>query len=233
VSDDRTWLVSASLDQTVAAWSLKDQWRSNTVTGARFEVKGDRLVAAKVDPGGPAWEAGLVEGDKMKLLAIGRNLVQGGPEAWKKALEEPTVGLTYTFYVDRTAGDKTEEKQLLSTWRQRALWRFFPTRHDAPQPDEWVLWMWRTPFYDTSTSGDSFLAWHVNGPKLTETPRLFKAEQLRDPFQSRDAIDKLIETRDPAEALKTAMGDDNLQPLSFDKIEPPPLQLEVTPEGAA
>jgi WD40 repeat protein len=238
VSKDRTWIVSAGLDQTIAAWSLKDQWPSEPQLGASFAANADgsRLLVKKVDAGSPAWEAGLMEDDLVKDFGVFPNKIftRDGDKVLGKAedalarLRDPVAGVEHYFKVERTVGRETVEVELSTTVRQRPLWRFFPTRSDSARPHEWVLWMWRTPFYDTSTEGDSFLLWHVNGPKVTDTPRLFRAEQLREQFQNRDAIDKLLSTRDVTEALKVALDTDNPQPLRFDLFEPPPLKMEVT-----
>src|SRR5262249_42034014 len=71
VSTEGNWLVSASDDQTICAWSLPE-WprgselgaRFDSELGARFDVDKDgHVVVKKVDLFGPAWEAGLVEED--------------------------------------------------------------------------------------------------------------------------------------------------------------------------
>ena len=115
---------------------------------------------------------------------------------------------------------------MLTTARQRPLWRFFPTRDG-----EWVLWMWRNSFYDTSTRGDFAIGWHVNSPEAGRTPRYYRAEQFRKIYQKRTVIDKLLQTRDVHTAL-SLLGDNPL-PVRFDEREPPAVELVLAaaPDG--
>ena len=85
----------------------------------------------------------------------------GGPAAWLKRLADLQPGVVHSFDVVRdgrniTAGGK---QPLYTSVKQRPLWRFFPAGDG-----EWVLWMWRNNFYDSSTKGDYFVGWHVNAP---------------------------------------------------------------------
>src|SRR5437879_4292774 len=57
-SADQQVLLTASRDQTLAAWSLVD-WPSQSSLGARFEERLGKLFIDAVDPGSPAWESGL------------------------------------------------------------------------------------------------------------------------------------------------------------------------------
>ena len=75
---------------------------------------------------------------------------------------------------------------MLTTVRQRPLWRFFAT-----SDDEWVLWRWRDFFYDTSTRGDSYIGWQVNGD-VDETPEFHEAEKFRERFHQPEKISDLI-----------------------------------------
>ena len=69
VAKDGTWFVTGGADDTVAAWSLAD-WPSQAGLGARFEARRDRVEVTAVDPGSPAYEAGLRVGDLIELLAV-------------------------------------------------------------------------------------------------------------------------------------------------------------------
>jgi WD40 repeat protein len=216
VSADRKWLVSASTDQTISAWSLTDDWPSQPELGAKFAARGGQIAVEAVDAGSPAWEAGLVVGDRIDLFAFAGRKVEGGPEAWLKRLNNPVPGKEHYFEVVRDG----KRFPLLTTARQRPLWRFFPTRDG-----EWVLWMWRNAYYDTSTNGDFAVGWHVNSPNLTKEPTFYRAEQFRNLFHRPDVIDVLIASRDVRAALR--LVSDNPVPRRFDVLEPPAAKVEL------
>jgi WD40 repeat protein len=216
VSADRKWLVSASSDQTISAWSLTNDWPSQPELGAKFAVRDKQLVVEAVDAGSPAWEAGLIEGDHIDLFAFAGRKMDGGPEAWLQRLQNPVPGKEHYFEVVRDG----KRFPLLTTARQRPLWRFFPTREG-----EWVLWMWRNAYYDTSTNGDFAVGWHVNSPDLTKSPTFYRAEQFRHLFHRPDVIDVLIASRDVRAALR--LVGDNPVPQRFDALEPPAAKLEL------
>jgi WD40 repeat protein len=236
-SADSKWLVSASLDQTVAAWDL-GAWPSQAELGAAFRVKGGRLFVRSVDLFSPAWEAGLVKGDEVVLLAVAARKVfdrtgskEFGPAVGKAAgclpfLENPEPGKELFFGVRRPG--RKGLFRLLTTVRQRPLWRFFPARGPAPSP-EWVLWMWRYHYYDTSTNGDSYVGWQLNDSAgLTGTPTFYRAEQFRGYFHRPAVIDKLLGTRNVKEALESAGQE--LAPPDFRRLQPAAVSIRV---GAA
>lgn len=233
--DGREWLVSASTDQTISAFAL-DDWPSQPELGARFSLKDGRVLVGKVDVGSPAWEAGLLEGDEVTLFAFNRNaflydpqqrigpkertqrgIQQVGTAAECLArLDKPVPDQEFYFQMKRTG--QTAPVELNTRLKQRPLWRFFPTRDR-----EWVLWMWRNYYYDTSTNGDAFIGWHVNNRDLDREPKFYKAEQFRDQFHRPDVIDKLLVTR----KLTAALPKESLLPPNFDLIEPPAVRLEL------
>jgi WD40 repeat protein len=213
VSADQTWFLTASNDQTLSAWSF-DEWPSQAVLGAVFVRNGKRLVVDKVDPLSPAWEAGLVVGDQVLRLFYNGQALPDDPAAWLERLQDPKPGYELFFEVKRDG--KKDPVAVLTTVRQRPLWRFFPTRRG-----EWVLWMWRHSFYASSTNGDRHIGWHVNNPDPAGEPTFFPAERFRDIFEQREALAELVTRRDPIAAVKGVLeGDASLKPLRFDKIEP-------------
>lgn len=214
-SGDGSYLVSASLDQTLSGWSLKNYPNSHPVLGAHFEVKNDKLIVDTVAVGSPGWEAGLVVVDEVEEFHFRGNpkVEPGGPKAWKEKLENPQPGLEYGFRIRRQGIENAFS--LGTTVRQRPLWRFFPTNDG-----EWVLWMWQGAYYDTSTRGDSYLGWLVNALKENDAPTFYAAEKFRTLYERPDVLDKLLKTQNVAEALTEALGD-NPQPPHFDKNEPP------------
>jgi WD40 repeat protein len=208
-SADQQWLVTASRDQTVAAWNLGD-WPSHTELGARFRTNKDKVLVASVDTGSPAWEAGLLEGDEIRLLAVNRHLVfnrtadngrpVGDPGACLEYVHHPKPGKEMVFYL-RRAGQR-DLIHTNTTVSRRPQWCFFPARDR-----EWVLWLWRSYYYDTSTNGDFLVGWHVNkGKMLEQKPDFYKAEKMRKLFQREDLVDVLLWEPRVEGTLRTIVG---------------------------
>jgi WD40 repeat protein len=224
VSKDREWLISASEDQTVAAWSLSKEWPSQATVGAAFELKNDRLLVTAVDAGGPAWEAGLVVGDEVTAFSFAsKGWQEDHKDQWLERLTSrdpgkgPEPGKEHALQVRR--GKKTVK--LLTTLKQRPLWRFFPARDN-----EWVLWMWRNSYYDSSTNGDFCVGWHVNNAAdPLGKPTFYRAEQFRKVFRRPDVIDKLLAERDVFAALQTPGAD--LRPVRFTDLAPQAVKLTL------
>jgi WD40 repeat protein len=222
VAADGEWAVTASNDQTIAAWSL-EAYPTRSELGVRFAIHGDRLRVEEVDAGSPGWESGLVKGDEVVSYRIYPAAVKGGPRDWLQQLRSPEPGRPHLFEVDRDG----QRLQILSTVRQRPLWRLFPAQRG--ERDEWVLWMWRHCFYDTSTNGDSFVGWSVNDPEAKREPTFYKAEQFRKLFKRPFEINTLLKTHSVSKALR---GEELLQPLSIDAQLPPSAEiLSLVPQA--
>ena len=223
-SADGKQVASCSNDMTIAVWDVAKQWPSKTVLGATFEPKGRRLVVKSVDVGGPAWEAGLQAGDEVVQLGQATGWVDGGPATWQPLLAAAEPGVVYSFDVERNGVNVTADgkEPFITTLKQRPLWKFYPAGGD-----EWVLWMWRNSFYDSSTKGDYGVGWHVNSPDGKRSPHFYKVEQFRRYFRRRDVINNLIDTGDPAQAL--AVLGNNPVPLHFDEMEPPAAVVALGP----
>jgi WD40 repeat protein len=219
VSANGSWILSGSMDQTLAGWSLKD-WDSQPTLGASFEMKGKDIVVKQVDVGSPAWEAGLLAGDVVKAFHFaGNREPMKDTEEILKQLRNPVPGLEHRFDVLR---DGKLVPLLNTTARQRPLWRFFPTRDN-----EWVLWMWQNSYYDSSTNGDFSIGWLVNAPNRDREPQFYRAEQFRKLYRRKSVLNKLLLNNDVEEALRFAMGN-NPQPTRFDDNEPPALALALS-----
>jgi WD40 repeat protein len=227
VSQDQKWFVSCSRDQTISAWSLEN-WPNHPDLGASFARDADRIVVSGLQVGSPAWEAGLDVGDEVVVFKF--NVSDFVYDAARKnernirdclaQLEKPAAGREFYFQVRRKGQEALLPIKTLV--KQRPLWRFFPSRN------EWVLWMWKGNYYDTSTHGDSLIGWQLNNRKSPAdgTPAFYKAEQFRELLHRSDVIDELLQSRDVAKALRTARGD-NPQALDYGKIEPPPVRITV------
>jgi WD40 repeat protein len=221
VARDQKRLVSVARDQTVSGWSLED-WPSQAELGARFFVRQDQLFVDEVDPGGPAWEAGLSKGDQIVMLAVekerplivfNRNPKRGKDVGTAKAalaeLQQPVPGKEL-FLGCRRVGVK-QVIEMNTRLRQRPLWRFFPARDG-----EWVLWRWRDHYYDTSTNGDYLLGWQLSHYDLTKTPHYYRAEQFRKRFHRPDLV---------AELLRDWRSRPDNRLVAFASIEPPAVTL--------
>ena len=217
-SADGKSILSCSSDMTLAAWDLTREWPSQPILGAQFAPNGNGLVVEAVDAGGPAWEAGLLPGDQVVRFGFGGKWLADDPAAWRERLADPTPGVEHAFEVRR--GD--QKVILTTTLKQRPLWRFLPAGGD-----EWVLWMWRNNFYDSSTKGDYSVGWHVNAPDPKDSPTFYRVEQFRRYFRRPDVINKLLTSGDPVQALGLLGA--NPTPLHFDDMEPPAATLTLGP----
>ncbi|MGL6095333.1 MAG: hypothetical protein ACRC7O_05980, partial [Fimbriiglobus sp.] len=242
-SADGTWVVTTGTDQTVAGWSVQDSASGNAL-GATLAVKAGKLVVSTVDVGGPAWEMGLVAGAEILGIGVREATVRSVPYS----VDVPGEGFTPTgtpadgwkaltavrpaasvFLVWREAGrDLVSRGQ--TTLPTRPLWRFFPAFDPNGTLAEWVVWVWKTGHYHTSTNGDFLIGWVVNRADETKTPAFYPAERLRDQFHREAVVRKFLQTRDLSGALTDLLGKNPL-PLRFDAVEPTAVSLAVTPVG--
>lgn len=230
VSADQTWCVTSANDQTVNAWSLQP-WPSQPQLGAAFRAEQDQLVVQTVDVGSPAWEAGLMPNDRIVLLGRGREVVfnrtplyggktVGSARDWGEPMQRTEPGTMLHFGL-RRAGEK-EIVQAQSSARQRPLWRWFGTTEEQPQ---WILWMWRGGYYDTSINGDSYIGWLINDESLSKLPRFVPAEKLRLVFHREAVINRLLIDRQVGPALTLALGESGLP--NFENVLPPLVELRT------
>jgi WD40 repeat protein len=184
-SADHRLLVTASRDQTISCFHLTP-WPHERELGASFAMVGGHLTVEAVADGSPAWEAGLSRGDEIESLLVNARPPPGGPSAWRRHLAGPTPNVELFFTIRRPG--LNEPLKMLTTVRQRPLWRFFPAENH-----EWVLWRWQDYFYDCSAHGDSYIGWQVNGA-TEETPEFFRAEQFRKDRHRPDKVREAIES---------------------------------------
>lgn len=234
VSPDCKRLVTGSLDQTIAGWSLED-WNYHPQLGAEFFEKNGRVFVGKVETGSPTWELGLSTGDEIQLLAIGTKPVfnrsskyaklgtLGTAEKVMAALRNPTAGVEL-YFGWRRPEDATPLMEGITNIKDRPIWRFFPTRDR-----EWVLWRWQDYYYDTSTRGDHFIGWVGNayderkGYDIGQAPKFYRAEQFRELFHKPDKV---------AAALAD-WGKSGVDRESFRVFEPPTVRLTLDRRTAA
>jgi WD40 repeat protein len=227
-AENGQWLVTASPDQTIAAWSLAE-WPSKSALGANFTALPSSVRVDQIDTASPAWEMGLIPGDEIVWLAVGAQPFFGAGQAAtsaeaKAALDHAQPG-SELFVVVNRAGRATPFRTL-TTVRRRPMWRFLPGAER-----EWILWMWQGSYYDCSTHGDTLAGFVMNDPTMKRSPRFYRLEQFRDVFNREDVIDELIENRDVAKALQVALGA-NPAPVNLGLNEPPAVRIELSSNSA-
>jgi len=225
-SADHRALLTASRDQTIAAWSLHD-WKVegdqavHRELGASFEVRQGQLVARSVAAGSPAWEAGVTSGQVIQLFAYDNRLLydpqgieKGSPLKRIASAKEAVEVLARAEAGKDCFFEFQDGTYWLTTVLQRPIWKFFPAR-DA----EWVLYRWREYYYKTSTKGDSYIGWLVCGD-MHETPRFYQAEQFRQRFHNPPKVDEVLGllVKEP-------------EKVSLPDLEPPQVTVEVVPRG--
>jgi WD40 repeat protein len=232
-SKDQKWFATCGTDQTVAGWSAED-WKYQPQLGAAFAVEDGKLLVKGIAVGSPAWEMGLIEGDEIVLMVIaagpplfnrsghyaGRyGPAKGAPEDCLPYLRNPVPGQYLHLGWKRGGKDKLYEQ--VTSMPRRPLWRFFPSFDDKNALADWVVWMWKTSCYHTSTNGDFLVGWHVNHPSLDGTPKFYRAEQFREHFQKPPVILPLLTDQKLEDALKRAQRMTN-----FGALEPAPVTIE-------
>lgn len=228
-------LVTGSNDQTICLWAVRE-WDHHPALGAKFEWQFDPttqrrvFVATAVAEGSPAWEAGLLQGDRVAKLGYDVAWVEK-EAAWQAALDDAEPDRELAFLIDRPVGDKVVRTAGKTRLLTRPQARFFPTAGS-----EWVLYKYLDFYYASSTNGESLLAWQLSGKTAADSPELHPAVRFRDLFHKpedvRTSLARLIRepnrplTREylpPTVSVKTDAGKVTDRPLS--------LTIAVTPRA--
>lgn len=174
-ANDGKWLITASRDQTICLWS-SEPWQNQPELGAKFEMEEAELYnVTAVDAGSPAWEMGLIAGDKIrKVYQAGK---AADPFDWPDLLSQPTPGEELALEIWRFPDQKVPIRRKTSLL-QRPVWRFLPTT-----TSDWVLYRYQDYTYDCSTNGDSYIGWLLGGPSAADTPQFCAAERFREQFR--------------------------------------------------
>lgn len=250
------WFVTGGTDHTVAAFHLA-AWKNGPNLGVAFEETAApaRLVVTAVDVGSPGWEAGLLVGDEVLLLAArGQTVydarpVRKGPAAaagpfeaderkpTDPALNSPTDRAAALAVLARAAPAQQlyfrvrtragASRDLATSVKQRPLWKLYPTFTPDDAPAEWVAWMWRGSYYQTaSPNGDALVGWHVNGRTANVAPRFHPLSHFRN-YQRNELVRTLIRDRDVAAALDQIRRDPTRPTSRIGDSEPAPIRLAV------
>lgn len=180
-------LVTGSTDQTACVWALQP-WDHHPALGAAFDWKFDPksqrqwFTATAVQDGSPAWEAGLLAGDRVARLGYNGAWLDD-PAAWAARLEEVEPDRELVFIVQRSAGEKVIDTAGKTRLLTRPQARLFPTAGA-----DWVLYKYLDYYYASSTNGDSYLGWQLNGKTAADTPELHPAARFRDVFFRPDHV---------------------------------------------
>lgn len=215
-SADGTKLVTAGRDMIVSLFDLHD-WPGQSELGATFIKRHDKIIVDSLEPASPAWEAGLVVGDEIDVVAIDAHLIYsrsqqygvvGDIDSCLRALSKLVPGKE--LYVELRRVGQADRTKLLTTVRQRPRWQFFPT-----VDGEWVLWSCRDHYYDSSPRGDQYIGWQIS-PDVDAQAVFATAEQFQNVFRRPEKVAELLRA-------------DRYQPdrVSFLEIEPPAVEISL------
>lgn len=181
LSPDGQFVLCGGSDGTAAMFSLLP-WSFHREWGGRAALVGGELQITDVADGSPAWEMGLVGGDRVSFVGYrGQDVTD--PAAMAEILRSPSAGALLQVRVSRDG--ETEFLDLQTRTIQRPLWKLYVDN------GEWILWRWRDYFYDCSVEGDSLVGWQVNR-SLTQTPTPIAAEQARERFHRPSKLTDLL-----------------------------------------
>lgn len=124
-------------------------------------------------------------------------------------LRNPVPGQYLHLGWKRDGKDRLYEQ--VSSLPRRPLWRFFPAFDNDNKLADWIVWMWKTSCYDTSTNGDFLIGWHVNHPSLDGTPKFYRAEQFREQFNKPNVIMPLLTDQNLVRGDQTGAQGNELQ----------------------
>lgn len=160
-------------------WATEYERQPRPRIGIGSEDVEGKVVAATVDDG-PAKEAGLQAGDR--LLALAGQAITND-KAFSALVLSHRPGETITLKVQRGAGTLELAIKL----------------GEQPEP----LWIAKGWYYDASPGAEGFIGWHVNRGQ-NQAADFFSAGKFRETFCRPDVIDRVLQTRDVAEARRLA-----------------------------
>jgi WD40 repeat protein len=207
-SSDGRWLATASADETIRLWSLKNSDKRSGL-GAKIErdATGGWVVTA-IEPRGFAQQMGLRIGERIGAVShvhkrdrksiASDHLTDPLPiENLDASLEDIEPGSHSLIRVERLAAAGPIPALATNRFDQ-------PVLNILAAPDkEWVVWM-PEGFYDTSIAGDlRLLGWHIN--KIDErdrnNPKILASEfhpmkRYEALLHRKDLIDRVIQQAD-------------------------------------
>lgn len=214
-ADGRSYLASASADQTIKVWNLDGigeqpkPFARASAWGAIFQRAPQGVVLTSLRTTGIAARRGLQPGDRIVKVRVHRNIVQAdpllaqalGPALKLNEIQVPVVDPAGIFAVlerlplwdpveltlvrTQQPGAPPVQRQLLLVPAWEPLATLF-----VDVTNEWAL---STPqgLYEASTAGDQMIGWQINvAPDIT--PRFLEADQLRKELERPDLMRRLF-----------------------------------------
>jgi WD40 repeat protein len=224
-------LVTGSNDQTLCVWTLRP-WDHVPTLGAAFDWQFDpaaqvrRFVVTAVQEGSPAWEAGLLKGDRIVKLGYNQAWIEKEFD-WRNTIADAEPDRELAFLIDRPAGDKVVHTGAKTRLLTRPQVRFFPTAGY-----DWVMYRYADFYYSYGGNGDAYLGWLLGGKTAADTPEFHPADRFRDIFYNpgkvRDSVREFV--REPDRPLTREYLPPRID-VAATGTDPVKLEVTVTPRA--
>ncbi len=200
-STSRPLLASVADDQTVCVWRLGDlESAHGQLPGFSIAAgEGKKIVVRHVEPGGPAAQAGLAEGDVIEALAAAgaeaRPVKDVAQLIWdvfgRRPGEQIAVTIAGKGVVKLTVGRGLDiRKPLFSLFLLRG----------RPLP-EWVGWSPAGPYDASSPAAEAHLGWHTNTGDPAAPVSFAAAQQYQKEYRREGILGDLAAAADLGRAL--------------------------------
>lgn len=214
-SPDHTLLASSSIDGTIRLWSLSNLGKQ---TGdIDFLFRGNQVL--EVAAGSESRRTGILVGDTIVEFGSvsfyeSRDLLIRQPYSPGQLIKlgmQRADGLPYSpeFVLQPGPSHMEPLLSLLLT-----------------KDNEWVLWSPRG-YYDASGNGDRYIGWHENRER-SDIAQFYKASQFRKELYRPLIVDKILQLRDPDQAVASFSIPSMIAAPQSDYRESPRLQ-QISP----